>query len=154
MYISDLLLKLGIHVGIEGLALNDNNICCLSIQEGMEIFIEHDDQEQHTHLYSVLGQLPDNRRAVFYEEIFKRNLFGWQTGKAHICCDMEQNEILLCQIFDPQPLDGESFIQVMEIFTACAIEQRDWVNEFDAAPEKSTFSGQSLDRSESNMLKI
>ncbi|WP_157496909.1 type III secretion system chaperone [Hahella ganghwensis] len=127
MEIEELLNALGHHYGVPELSLDKNDVCQLVFNEGCEIFIEPDALKQSTHLYAVLGGIPNHRKEVFYEAIFEKNLFGKETGESCLHCDVLNNEVLLHQLFRHTVMDKVSFITLVETFVHRVIEQQLWM---------------------------
>jgi len=127
MSITPLLSALATYLELEQLSLDKNNVCLLSFNGNHELMIEPDVSGAYTHVYAVLGSIPVDKKLAFYEEIFKKNLFGRDTGLATLHCDMEKDELLLCQMFDHRNIHSDRFIALVTDFAGSVISHKDWL---------------------------
>ncbi len=111
--LQDLLSALGAHVGITGLALNDDNVCRLVLDRTLVIDIEHLPGTPTVQVYSVVGGHPGNNAALCHR-LLSANLFGQGTGGAVLALDEQRGEVLLVQSFDLATTTAEAFVAKLD----------------------------------------
>lgn len=80
--VNDLLNQLGSIIGIEGLSLNDDNGCTLGF-DSQVINLQYEADEQMLVLFSELGSVQPDQKAVIYEELLTANFYRKQMQD---CC--------------------------------------------------------------------
>src|SRR5471032_566764 len=90
-------------------SMNPGGTLALNFDQGININLEHDSEEDVMHIYSVLGEEPvdDGSRLDLYSAMLEANLFGHETEGATLAIDSATREILLTRRFDLANTTGE-----------------------------------------------
>ena len=114
MKLNELLAELGATLGIEGVELDDNGLCCLRIDSEILIYVEEVTERHAAILYSPVGVLPEEKKEALFERLLGAQLFGREIGEG---CSFglldESGEILLNRVLSLDKLDGSGFYEAV-----------------------------------------
>jgi Tir chaperone protein (CesT) family len=138
---NDLLNELGTLLGLEDLALNENNCCFLSFDDTY-VTIEHDPVTSHTVLFSPIGGIPKENREEFYITLLDGNFFWQSTSGATLSIDREEELVYLFYDFEPKHTSFSQFQNVLENFVAVAEEWTGKTNSFSVEVEPDSIKSE------------
>lgn len=98
------------------LGLNSLGQCNLLINDNYLITFEKSLDKEGFYIYSNLVTIPTGREADLFLLALKGNLFGKETGHAHIGYAEEARALILFEYFDTQNLSYSHFSQRFERF--------------------------------------
>ncbi|MEW4561560.1 type III secretion system chaperone [Bremerella sp. JC770] len=131
----ELIDALGVKLGLDQLAFDENQTCRLIFANEIVVDMEWD-QEDHTLLvYTALGPEPE-AASPFYREMMIANLFGAGTEDAVLAVHSELQEVILFRSFPGELLEIDPFFdQLLKLLDRvdywskrladCAFEQQE-----------------------------
>jgi len=125
-----LLTGLGVALKIDALDFDSHGICKLIFDDCYTVYLELGRDESTLHLYSIIGELPQNGQASFFESLSSRNLFGASTGLWNLACDIERQELLLNGRFRRDHLNVNNLIDLVHDFVDQTETQIKWLLRF------------------------
>ncbi len=139
MNLNDILREFGNQTGLDGLSLDENNMCRLIFNGEMVVDIELLSDGKTFFMYATVGKVPPTKEGELYKELLKANLFGRETGGASFGLYEEKGEILLHRRFDCDSTDYDTFCSALESFVG-ALEH--WRNRLSSWEPGDTQKGQ------------
>ena len=113
-----LLNSLGIAMGLQQLAFDEQGCARLMFDGKLAVNLEHEAGSAVLQMYSVVGELPPEDREVLYAMLLKANLFGGETQGATLAVDPLQHEIVLCRTVALEGLPAAAFAAQVEAFVS------------------------------------
>jgi hypothetical protein len=138
MNIDDLLKEFGISINLNGLELDDSNVCRIVFDDEINIDIEADQAKENVYLHSAISKMPINNKAGFYEELLIKGLFGHGTGEASVGLDERLGEIILWRKLKCENLSLNEFSNIMEKFINAVETLSESLSKFETSTEEKT----------------
>ncbi len=107
--------QFGEKVGIADLALDDQQLCELTVGDGLDVFFQGTESETELRLNGRVGFLPGDDTATLMG-LLTANYNGEGTGAAALGVDTETDEVILGQAIDVAGLDADAFLETVETF--------------------------------------
>lgn len=97
--------------GIPPITLNADGACRIGFKNEISVSLEQSNDLDRFHLFTTVSKIPQNAGVAWYRHLLDANLFGRETGQAHLGCDTQTEEVILCQVVrtaltDPNTLDS------------------------------------------------
>lgn len=118
MGIKNHLTELGQKMGIERLALDEDNCCRLVFDGSVIVDMEYIEEEQKLYVYSPVCPLPIQDKALFYEDLLKANMFAADTNGSSFAVNEVAGGVILNRVFKPDQMDFNDFCQKLELFVS------------------------------------
>jgi Tir chaperone protein (CesT) family len=130
-------------IGLDDLALDEADYCCLLIDQALVINIEFDEPERRLMLYSMVGR-PGQDRAAVFSALMQANYLGRGTGGATLGLQSEPDgEAIVLSREVPLPgLDVPAFSSALERFVNMA---ETWTQRLGTAPAAAETSAPAPD---------
>ncbi len=117
--INRLLEEFGNYLGLESLALDEDNYCCLSF-DAVFVNIEAIPASSMVLLHTTLGQVAENAGADIYRQLLEANYFFQQTAGATLGLETGTRVVALTQIVDIAHMDLSGWEAVIQAFVDAA----------------------------------
>lgn len=116
MIVDEILKQLGSELGLGQLALNDEGLCQLIVDDVIEIDLEAPPGDHAFYLSTAIGPYPESGRAAAYAELLAANVSGQIASRGFFALDDEDARVVLCRRFDGRDLDYGRFKRTLEAF--------------------------------------
>ena len=146
--INAVLKRFGDDIGLENLALDDNDHCLLSVDDRQTVQIQLDCDRDELVLFTDLGRLGQSNRLEICETLLEANLFWNGTDGATVGLERSEGLLFLSDKTDPSRLDQKSFEAILERFINTTEELLAMIRELLDTPSGST------DRPPSGTIRI
>lgn len=114
MKATELFKKLGMHIGTRPLKLDANGLCCLLLDDLINLNIQLAREGTYLHLYTVVAQRPQVDSQALITALLKANLFGYALDGS--CFGLSEEKIFLHKRIFLTGLEFEAFVQELEVF--------------------------------------
>ena len=130
----DLLREFGQSVGLPDLAFDENDYCCLLLDD-LVLNLELDEETEMLFVYAHVGKIPPEPTADFYAMLLEANYFYRQTAGGVLGIDKATGVIALaCR----QPYAGLTLIQFEKVIEDFANAADHWTQQITATSAGST----------------
>ena len=116
MDVDNIVKELGNQLGLDNLALDENNVCRIVFDEKFNVDIEAMPDKKSFFIHAVLCRVPAEHKEVLFAELLEANLFGKGTGGASFGYDANLGEVLLFRRFETEKTDYPEFEAAVEEF--------------------------------------
>ena len=123
-----LLSELGQTVGLPELAPDEDNYCCLGVDDKIVLHLQYNIENEILMLFAQVGKIDDHHREAIYPRLLKANLFWQGTGGATLGVD-DNGEVLMAYQIVISNMDFQKFQDLLEGFVNTA---ELWINTLDA----------------------
>jgi Tir chaperone protein (CesT) family len=100
-----LIQEFGATVGATEMAFDEDDYLAFTSAEGVLVNVDYFEQDETLVLYTTIGELSDDFRFEFYDEMLKANLFWELTLGATLCVSPDGNHALLTACVSTADLD-------------------------------------------------
>ncbi len=100
-------------VGIADLALDDQQLCELTVGDGLDVFFQGTENETELRLNGQFGFLQSDETQTLMG-LLTANYNGEGTAAAALALDAETDEVILGQAIDVAELDADGFLETVE----------------------------------------
>ncbi len=113
MHLSELVVALGNHLGIDDFNLQANGTASVRIADKIEVTTEqYADSQEVCLIYAYLDRVPETDLTALYREMLQANLFGAMTSDATLCLDGESERLVVYRKLSLTDVDPDEFIDI------------------------------------------
>jgi len=102
---SAIIQEFGASVGVPDMAFDENGYFAFTSPDGVLVNVDYFEEDESLVLYTTIGELFDDFRFAFYDEMLKANMFWELTLGATLCVNPEGSHALLTASVPARDLD-------------------------------------------------
>ncbi|MDB5840560.1 MAG: hypothetical protein JWQ23_2512 [Herminiimonas sp.] len=114
MKASDLIRDFGTHAGLPSFSLDERGLARLKLDGNLVVDFEHDATLNVLHVYSAIAPAPHNGGEAQMRLLMEANLFLDRSAGSTCALDSLTGEYIACLRLDPEILDGQALVQLLE----------------------------------------
>ncbi len=120
-----LLTELGQHIGLNDLAPDEDNYCCLGFDDKIIVHFQYNIQDDVLLLFSPIGTIDEPQIPVAYPKLLQANLFWQGTAGGVLGLDPDTREVIYSYQTSIAYVDFERFQKILENYVSTA---EVWIN--------------------------